>query len=304
MKINERIVINQPSDIRVIEKTVTEENKESRIILEGRLITADSPTRNGVAYTLSSLARFVKIFNENKMTIPFLDSHDDSSIREKPPFGHVFELFIKDNDIMYRADIDPSEEMFLRKVRRGDIKEVSLQAIVNQIDEQEALGDNEEYIIANVAELLEVSGVLIPGARNTTMQLLEKMGIISERTFVERLGKFRKSGMKSYEKFKESLKKEELQGGNVNEPEDEEEDITGLPNQEEINLGNSDAIVGTELPKKIRKNEEKFIFIMDNDTTKEKADVKCICGGSMIKESKDNSYSLRCIKCKKEIRRK
>jgi len=234
MKINQRIRI--PCKTK-IESVIT--NKDSvGVIIRGKLIECGIPTRNGIAYTLNSMNKFIQEFNNSKKSLPFLDSHDDSSIRTTPPFGHVTKLFSEGNNIFYEADIDPEEKTFLHKLKRGDISEVSLQAIVDAVDEQEGYnGDN--IIIADVRELLEISSVLIPGAKGTSAEIQE--GCISEEIFSEAFHLSQKNKItfkESLLRIKEAKDNNELAGGQVR-----------LTDEEELNTDNGSALIGVALPK-------------------------------------------------------
>lgn len=157
-------------DYDVIE---TEENGIKKVIIQGLAITFEKPTRNRVSYTYESGTRT----HTSLIKKPFLDSHIDKSIHKNPPFGHVIETWIDKNPknglpaLFYKVDIDPMEETFIRKMKRGDIPGVSVQVLVDSvIDKQDMYGD---YIQANIREFLELSAVLIPGDGDTTMRLVE-----------------------------------------------------------------------------------------------------------------------------------
>lgn len=249
--INQRIII--PCRITVVEtlREDASENPNQGVKIKGKLITAGVPTRNGISYTAESLAKFVGFFNKNKMTMPFLDSHDDSSIRHSPPFGHVEGLSMQGNDVFYIADIDPEEKMFLHKLQRGDIREVSLQAIVDSVGEQEALDGGSSAIVADVKELLEISSVLIPGARGTSTEIQESLGFMTEQRFAETFKKSRERGIT----FKECYK---LLKENTDSVEPDKKDtnndttiLGGAVGQktEDLTSANGSALIGKTLPK-------------------------------------------------------
>jgi phage head maturation protease len=249
MKVNQKILIPCKTSVESIREEQNKENVNDGVIIKGKLISCGVPTRNGISYTLKSMQEFINKFtNDVNKTIPFLDSHDDSSIRKSPPFGHITKLWIQGHDVFYEANIDSTEELFLRKLSRGDVREVSLQAIVDAVDEwTEQNGDT--TIIADVRELLEISSVLIPGARDTSIEIQE--GYLSEERFTEVFNNARKKNIT----FKESLKQyveakdnNELMGGQVKEPA-----------EEELNTSNGSALIGVGLSKKIKKVPEEII---------------------------------------------
>lgn len=238
-KMNQRILI--PCKTRI--ESVNEPSQDSGAIIKGKLITCNNPTRNGIAYTKQSMERFVNDFTVGKKTLPFLDSHTDDSIRNSPPFGHITKLFMNGDEVFYEANVDPEEKTFLHKLKRGDISEVSLQAIVDAVDEEEAF-DGNGTVIADVKELLEISSVLIPGAKDTTSEIQEEC--LSEKRFVETFRHSRKNGIT----FKESLKQisevkdnNELVGGQIR---DEEEDL---------DTGNGDSLYTDTITKKTKSAE-------------------------------------------------
>ena len=144
-------------------KEATDPTKIKGIRLFGKAITPDQPTRNKVSYSRESLMASYKTL----IGKPFLDSHKDDSIRTHPPFGHVVNAYMTDEGLMYEVDIDPAEEVFIRKVERGDIKGVSIQVLVSDVEQREG------YVRAHVQEFLELSSVLIPGDGDTSMRLME-----------------------------------------------------------------------------------------------------------------------------------
>jgi len=263
------------------------------VILEGVAITFDKPTRNGVSYTYKSGLETHK----GLVGKPFLDSHHDDSIRDYPPFGHVIETWIQQNketgfyQLMYKVDIDPKEEQFIRKARRHDIPGVSIQVLVDEADE--ATGDNGEvYVVANITEFLELSSVLIPGDGDTTMRFLEKLknrhkNTLSMRGEIEDDdGKIRPFSMQIGEEDVTTLG-----GHQINEPKDKDD-------KEELNTDNGGALIGEGEPKKVKPAEENIKF---TKITKQKC-IKCKKLPLLEGKAQDGSIALKCHKCKKVYR--
>lgn len=251
MNDNLRVLIPCRTVVEAIDEK-PEADKQDGVVITGKLITCGMPTRNGISYTQQSMESFTKRFNSRNKKMPFLDSHDDSSIRHSPPFGHITEFFMRGQEVFYKANIDPEEKMFLHKLKRGDISEVSLQAIVDAKDEVEEM-NGDSTIIADVREVLEVSGVLIPGARDTSVEIQE--GFITEKRLSEAFKHSIKHGINVRESLKQLRAKEakdnnELAGGQVKKPREEEE---------ELDTGNGDALFDTQLGKKIRKVPESIV---------------------------------------------
>jgi len=137
--------------------------KPTGVKIQGLAITPDKPTRNKVAYSRESLMATHK----SLIGKPFLDSHQDTSIRNSPPFGHVTNTWMTEKGMFYEVDIDPAEQVFINKAKRGDISGVSIQVLVEDVDQQEG------FVRANVQEFLELSAVLIPGDGDTSMKIAE-----------------------------------------------------------------------------------------------------------------------------------
>lgn len=224
-KLKTNIQKNSKNTIRVLcesykIKEQIDENtgKVNAVFLEGRAITFGKPTRNGVSYTYESGMQTYK----GLIGKPFLDSHRDDSIRDCPPYGHVVNTEMADANglkvLNYRVDLDPAEEVFIRKAKRGDIPGVSIQVLVDEADEMTA-PDGSPIIQAHITEFLELSAVLIPGDGDTTLKFAE-----------------------SFRQEKQTL------GGNAVGEIDENE-------KEELSTNNSD-LIGEVLPKKIKKAPE------------------------------------------------
>lgn len=267
MKIEEKVIL-EPQVFRSIETYGDDEEKVIKI--QGRAIKAGVPTRNGICYSQPSLQRYCNFFTENKKTIPSLDTHNDESIRRNPPFGKIEKLWMEGDNLMYQMDVDPREEMFIHKVKRGDIKEVSIQAIVDAVNEREDMNTGDMIIDADVRELLEISPVLIPGSRDSNMQFLEQQGM--RNVTQENLHLYeRKFGLAVTEKRlrEKFVKKVYKESGGLEEPiaygdaTDKDEDEKNLqlqkPNKEDINTANSDDLYDKKLSDKVKPAPEPFL---------------------------------------------
>jgi len=155
------------------------------VFLEGVAITFGKPTRNRVSYTYKSGVGA----HQTLVGKPFLDTHNDSSIRTHPPFGHVEMTEPGTNPknqlpcLFYRVNVDPEEKVFIRKAKRGDIPGVSIQVLVDDVLERDdTIGS---YIEANIREYLELSAVLIPGDGDTSITLAESFQKMKEKSYKE-----------------------------------------------------------------------------------------------------------------------
>jgi len=183
-KVNEPVkVLCETYRIREVKNEATGEIEA--VYLEGVAITFGKPTRNRVSYTYESGIGTHKTL----VGKPFLDTHNDSSIRTHPPFGHVESCEPGTNPkngmpcLMYRVNVDPEEKIFIRKAKRGDIPGVSIQVLVDDVMEKEDMYGG--FIEAQIREYLELSAVLIPGDGDTSINLAESFQKIKEKTFKE-----------------------------------------------------------------------------------------------------------------------
>lgn len=269
MRLQETVRI--PVESYCIQEKINDKTGDvDKVLLEGTAITFDKPTRNRVSYTYES----GKQKAESLIGKPFLDTHNDTSIRESPPFGHVENAYMsKDTNgrdvLKYVVDIDPEEKTFIRKAKRGDIPGVSIQVLVDGVAETESL-DGNGFLRANIAEFLELSAVLIPGDGDTSMSFMEKY----------RQGKLVRMTEKG------------VVDVNVVPGKD------GAYEDEELNTSNGDALYATDLPKNVRKVPEPE----ERNTRLAMLGIKCpACSTQMLEDtftSKEHVHKqLRCYKC-------
>lgn len=271
MRIQEKIKIPVET-YKVNEKVNDKTGKIDNVYLEGIAITFDKPTRNRVRYSHAS----GKAKCETLIGKPFLDTHDDTSIRRSPPFGHVEDAYIGVNDrgenvLKYRVNLDPDEKQFIHKAKRGDIPGVSIQVLVDGVEETEEL-NGEGFLDANIAEFLELSAVLIPGDGDSTMAFAEKFC---------------------------SGKREKRGQVNVDKVPGDPDEYGNIEEEEELDTSNGGALVGTGLPKKVRKSPEPQY---ERNTQLAAIGISCpACGTQMLHDiftSKERIFSqLRCYKC-------
>ena len=76
---------------------------------------------------------------------------------------------------VYEADLNPEEEEIINKIRRGDLRHVSIQLKADETSEQYD-NDGHEYTIAKPDFLIELSAVYTPGFIQTCAVLAEKYG--------------------------------------------------------------------------------------------------------------------------------
>ena len=140
--------MNQKVLITVESFTVSEkkEGTSTSFKLEGLALPFNTRSRNGFVYSTSSIKTTYKQL-EGK---PFLLNHNPEHV-----LGHVEKVWLDDDGMHYRADLDPQEEYWIQKMRRGDVSTVSIQSVVDTSQDENADVD--------IKELLELSAAPIPG---------------------------------------------------------------------------------------------------------------------------------------------
>ena len=134
------------------------EETDKGVIIRGLALPFGKRSRNGATYNKERVMEIADTL-KNK---PLLFNHDETKI-----IGHTTEnITVKDDGLYYEADIDPQEEYYVRKIKRGDIRNVSIQGIVDKVEE-----NNEVFL----QEFLELSMVTIPGFKDTNVTTLEKL---------------------------------------------------------------------------------------------------------------------------------
>lgn len=139
--------------IRFEKFDISEETDEG-VTATGFALPFHKESRNGVIYDKESVI-------ENKETLeglPVLWNHDEL----RPPLGHVEEVETKEDGLYFEMNLDPKEEEILRKIERGDVKNVSIQAMVDETNE------TDEGALP-VEEFLELSVCTIAGFPETTI---------------------------------------------------------------------------------------------------------------------------------------
>jgi len=300
---NQKITLNKPVDIlcesyRIKEQINEETGNVESVFLEGIAITFGKPTRNRVSYTYQSG------IGTHKTLIgkPFLDTHNDTSIRTHPPFGHVVECYEGLNPklnmpcLMYRVDLDPAEDVFIRKAKRGDIPGVSIQVLVDDVmDSQDEYGS---YIEANIREYLELSAVLIPGDGDSSMALAESFHKAKEKYYKEITTTNGEGiiGPDAIEPRRKVLGREQEDSA---QNEDEEErplmPLDPLMSKQQVIYGKPEDEIDAEVDKPLKligKRKTEVAFKGCNCPA---------CGMQMLKDSYTNGMQLRCWACDHRI---
>ena len=143
----------------LVESYTVKEQKGDGVIIEGLALPYGKVSRNGNKYSEESIRATYKTL-EGK---PVLYNHNPDRV-----IGHVEKVWLGEDGLYYRANIDPAEEEIVRKLKRGDLKNVSIQVMVKNVDYKEG------YAEIEIGEFLELSIVSIPGFADTSAQVLEK----------------------------------------------------------------------------------------------------------------------------------
>ncbi len=143
----------------LVESYTVKEQKGDGVIIEGLALPYGKVSRNGNKYTEESIKATYKTL-EGK---PVLYNHNPDRV-----IGHVEKVWLEADGVHYRANIDPAEAEIVRKLKRGDLKNVSIQVLVKNVNYKE------DYAEIEIGEFLELSVVSIPGFADTSAQVLEK----------------------------------------------------------------------------------------------------------------------------------
>lgn len=193
--------------------------KNEKVIISGNAQPLNEDSRNGVRYRPESVKKNFKSLNG----VAFLFNHDTSK-----SLGHVTESGINETHMTYKADIDPAEKDYIRKVERGDIKHVSVGTMVENIE----FNEEDEIYECDVKEYVELSGVTCAGFQNTSANkeglyqegalfLAEKLG---DKTVIEKL---------KAKKEADDDKKKDDEGEDEDDKKDEGEDEDDKKDEED-----------------------------------------------------------------------
>jgi phage head maturation protease len=159
--LREEIATNR---FRIIAESFTTESAENGgVIVKGLALPFDRISRNGFTYVAESITATHKTLEG----APVLFNHNADR-----PIGHVEASPIGTGGMEYRMNIDPAEEDIVRKLRRGDIRHVSIQC---QYDPDKSFMDESGVTHAYISEFLELSVVTIPGFADTTAMVVESL---------------------------------------------------------------------------------------------------------------------------------
>ena len=162
---------------------MVDENGDDRFILSGLMLPFGKISRNNVLYNRESVIEKHKQLQGR----PVMYNHQVEG--DNLPKGHFIETTILEKPApgwdftvpgwYYKADIDPEERNLIRKLKRGDLKNVSIQLLGGKVMEK-IDAEGKRYIEAHVQDVIEGSIVVAPGFLDTTAKFAESLGIEPE----------------------------------------------------------------------------------------------------------------------------
>lgn len=171
-----KTIFNEQVSFSSGEIKIKESVDDKKILMELNVLPFGEVSHNGVLYNKQSV---LETMGQIK-NLSFLDNHRiDDSIRHNPPFGHFVKAFEKNGWLKAIVDVDPSETVFINKIKRGDIKRCSLQIMAGEIKECENEKTGVMYHEAFINNWLEISAVYAPGFQNASINNIES--VISEK---------------------------------------------------------------------------------------------------------------------------
>jgi len=188
------------------EQTLTDEQEQADgLTVTGLALPFGETSRNGVVYEEES----VREAAETMIGTPVLFNHDQDEV-----VGHVEDVEVHGDGMSYRMNLNPDHEL-VDSVERGDISNVSIQALVDPVD-----GDTKKV---EVKEFLELSLVTIPGFKQTDVEV-EEVGKVPDGVMT----------VESFMEKAESGDEEESEDGIENASKSEENNILGDLSMEKI----------------------------------------------------------------------
>jgi len=131
-----------------------EEKTDGAFRITGLALPFGQRSRNGLTYNKESIIETAGLW----VGLPSLFNHDQDR-----PIGHIEKAWIEDDGLHYQINVDEAEEALVRKLKRGDIPFVSIQAIVDKTTE-DMDGD------VMIKSPLEISICTLPGFPQTNVQ--------------------------------------------------------------------------------------------------------------------------------------
>lgn len=146
------------------------ENKTKDVYIQGLLLPRDEVSRNGVLYDWES----IKEKHKDLIGKPMLFNHD-TEVTDRP-LGTFVDSWLKENDDnegkagwYYKARLNPRSQYY-EDVIEGYVNKVSIQVNAEKVVPE--YKGSEEYKRAYIGDILEASGVNVPGFNQTSIETL------------------------------------------------------------------------------------------------------------------------------------
>lgn len=143
---------------------------KGQFILQGLILPFGKISRNNVLYNKESIEQTHK----QLVGRPVMYNHKVDDLLY--PVGHFIDSSLKEDGWHYRADIDPEEKDLIRKLKRQDLRHVSIQVIGGKVVERQQEDTGEMFTEAWISDVIEGSIVPAPGFLDTTAAFAEAIG--------------------------------------------------------------------------------------------------------------------------------
>lgn len=175
------------------------------IILEGVAMPLNKMSRNKVVYRSESIKKAYKTMEG----AAFLFNHNTNI-----SLGHVEDVQLDEGEevMKYRANMDPHETEFVNKVKRQDIRHVSVGCLIDNVEYDEEAG----IATCDVEEFVELSLVPVPGFKDATANINGEFLEATPLLLAEKFG--------NKEMIKKLKEKKELEDKDKEETKEEAED--------------------------------------------------------------------------------
>jgi len=152
---------------------------KGKFILQGLILPFNKISRNNVLYNKESIEQTHK----QLIGRPVMYNHkvDDQLF----PVGHFIDSNLKEDGWHYQADIDPEEKDLIRKLKRQDLRHVSIQVIGGRVVERQEEETGNMFTEAWISDVIEGSIVPAPGFLDTTAAFAEAIKTKKEKFAIE-----------------------------------------------------------------------------------------------------------------------
>lgn len=153
-------IINVPVESFTVKEKAFE--GETSYILEGLALPYNQFSRNGVLYRQESIEKKYETLKGR----PLLFNHK----MEDLPIGRVEDVYLKEDGMYYKAELDAEEARIANKMKRDYLNKVSIQCTY-----ENPVYKEDGTVELDVGEFLELSVVTVPGFADTTAVMVEKL---------------------------------------------------------------------------------------------------------------------------------